>query len=89
MFVVEEGKAVQRKVNTGIEEGDRVQVLSGLHVGEKVIVKGHEKIKDGTAVRIPKAARRRAMIRRHPRAVHPALPRKERTSETVIIVVLD
>jgi membrane fusion protein (multidrug efflux system) len=57
VFVVEEGMAVQRKVNTGIEEGDRVQILSGLCAGEKAIVKGHEKIKDGAAVRVPESGK--------------------------------
>jgi len=52
-FVAAEGKAIQRKVQTGIEEGGRVQILSGLNPGEKVIVSGQEKLKDGAEIRLP------------------------------------
>lgn len=52
-FVAADGKAVQRKVQTGIEEGGRVQILSGLQPGEKVIVAGQEKLKDGAEIRLP------------------------------------
>ncbi len=54
-FVVIDGKAAQRKVQTGIEEGGRVQILSGLKLGEKVIVSGQEKLKDGVEIRLPGA----------------------------------
>jgi multidrug efflux pump subunit AcrA (membrane-fusion protein) len=54
-FVVEDGKAVQRKVTVGIEAGGKVQVLSGLRAGEKVVIQGHEKLKDGAEVRMPEA----------------------------------
>jgi len=57
LFVVEDGKALQRKVTTGIEEAGRVQILSGLKTGEKVIISGHEKLKDGAAVRLPEAGK--------------------------------
>jgi len=52
-FVVAAGKAAQRKVQTGIEEGGRIQILSGLKPGEKVIVSGQEKLKDGAEIRLP------------------------------------
>jgi multidrug efflux pump subunit AcrA (membrane-fusion protein) len=51
-FVVAEGKAAVRKVKTGIEQAGRVEVLTGLEPGEKVIVTGHEKLKDGMEVRV-------------------------------------
>jgi len=54
-FVAAAGKAAQRKVQTGIEEGGRVQILSGLNPGEKVIVAGQEKLKDGAEIRLPGA----------------------------------
>lgn len=53
VFIAEEGKAVQRKVTTGIEEKRRVQILSGVKEGEQVIVSGQEKLKDGAAIRLP------------------------------------
>jgi multidrug efflux pump subunit AcrA (membrane-fusion protein) len=52
-FVVADGKAAQRKVETGIEEGGRVQILSGLKPGDQVVVSGQEKLKDGAEVRLP------------------------------------
>jgi membrane fusion protein (multidrug efflux system) len=57
-YVIEEGKAVQRKVNTGIEEGGKVQIVSGLKPGEILVVAGNEKLKDGVAVRVPEKATR-------------------------------
>ncbi len=53
VFVAADGKARQREVQTGIEEKGRVQILSGLTPGEKVIVAGQEKLKDGAAIRLP------------------------------------
>ena len=51
-YVVADGKAAMRKVKTGIEQAGRVQVLSGLDGGEKVVVTGYEKLKDGMEVRV-------------------------------------
>ncbi|HRU07298.1 MAG TPA: efflux transporter periplasmic adaptor subunit, partial [Candidatus Brocadiia bacterium] len=50
VYVVEEGKAVARPIKTGIEQGGRVQALSGLKPGEKVVVTGGERLKDGVEV---------------------------------------
>jgi membrane fusion protein (multidrug efflux system) len=50
VFVTEDGKAIRRPVETGIEEGDRIEIIAGVRLGEKVIVAGNEKIKDGAAV---------------------------------------
>ena len=51
-FVVRDGKALMRKVTTGIEQGHRVQVLSGIQPGEAVVVAGNESLKDGMPVRL-------------------------------------
>jgi len=51
-YVVADGKAIQRKVKTGIEQAGRVQVLAGLEPGEKVVVTGQEKLKDGMEIRV-------------------------------------
>jgi membrane fusion protein (multidrug efflux system) len=50
IFVVEEGKAVRTPVETGIEEGNRIQIVTGIKPGDKVVVAGNEKLKDGAAV---------------------------------------
>ena len=51
-FVVADGKAAQRKVETGIEASGRIQILSGLNPGDQVVVSGQEKLKDGAEVRL-------------------------------------
>ena len=51
-FVVEDGKAVRRKLDTGLEVDGRVRILSGLKAGDKLIVAGHEKLKDGAMVKV-------------------------------------
>jgi len=53
VYVVVDGKAVQRKLKTGIEQAGRVEVISGLEAGAKVVVAGLEKLKDGVEVRVP------------------------------------
>lgn len=53
VYVVVEGKAVQRKVEIGIDQAGRVQVLAGLEPGEKAIVAGQETLRDGMEVRVP------------------------------------
>ncbi|MDZ7622206.1 MAG: efflux RND transporter periplasmic adaptor subunit [Candidatus Competibacteraceae bacterium] len=50
-FVVKDGKAERRKLETGIEVDGRVRVVSGLDAGDKLIVAGQEKLKDGAAVK--------------------------------------
>lgn len=52
VYVDQDGKAVQRKVTTGIEDRDRLQLLSGVKAGELVIVSGNEKLKDGRKIRL-------------------------------------
>ena len=57
VYVVVDGKAFQRKVKTGIEQAGRVQVVSGLEAGAKVVVAGLEQLKDGAEVRVTEAGR--------------------------------
>lgn len=51
-FVVQAGKAVARKVVTGIESGRMIEIVSGVKPGEQVVVAGNEKLKDGMAVKL-------------------------------------
>jgi RND family efflux transporter MFP subunit len=51
VFVVESDHIARlRLVRTGKSVGDQVEILSGLHVGERTIVEGREKISDGSRV---------------------------------------
>jgi HlyD family secretion protein len=55
VMVVEDGKAVQRPVETGIHEGNLVQITKGLNGNETVIVKGSYGLPDKTKVKIAEA----------------------------------
>jgi membrane fusion protein (multidrug efflux system) len=51
VFLVEDGKAVTRRIKTGGESGADVIVDSGLSGGEQVIVDGLQRVRPGSAVR--------------------------------------
>ena len=57
VFMVKDGKALRRKVKTGIEASDRIQLLEGIDSGDKVIVSGHKELKDGVDVRVSESAK--------------------------------
>lgn len=50
--VVKDGKAIERMVVVGLEDGPRVQVLEGLARGEKLVVQGQHLLRDGDPVRV-------------------------------------
>ncbi|HUN99121.1 MAG TPA: efflux transporter periplasmic adaptor subunit, partial [Bradyrhizobium sp.] len=50
VFVVEDGKAVVRRVKTGGEDGPNVIVTSGLKGGEQIIVQGLQSVHQGQPV---------------------------------------
>jgi HlyD family secretion protein len=55
IYVVENGKAVQRKVETGISDETRVEILSGVKAGDKVVTGPYRSLRDleaGEEVRI-------------------------------------
>jgi RND family efflux transporter MFP subunit len=53
VFVVgDEGKVKERRLRTGVRDGDRVEVLSGLSAGELVVTEGRHRLIDGDAVRV-------------------------------------
>jgi membrane fusion protein (multidrug efflux system) len=54
VFVVEDKKAVMRQVETGIEENTRIEVISGVSAGDKVVTEGYQKLKDGQSVAMTK-----------------------------------
>lgn len=72
VFVVEDGKAVARSVKTGIEADNRIQIVSGIQPGDKVIVAGNEKLKNGMAVNLA-ANEKSAMGKNKGMAEQPAL----------------
>ena len=54
-FIVQDGKAIRRKVETGVEVNGRTHILSGLETGDKLIVAGYERLKDGAPVQLPES----------------------------------
>lgn len=51
VWVISDGKAHRRNITMGTTSGDRIQVLSGLVIGDKVIVSGYQKVSEGTPVK--------------------------------------
>ena len=74
MVVGADGKAHQVSVETGIRQGDRVQITKGLSGGEKVITSGAYGLPDNTKVKI---APRRQLRRRTETARRKAGGRQE------------
>ncbi len=55
MVVAKDGTAHARAVETGIREGDHVQITKGLAAGETVVTTGAYGLPDGTAVKVEAA----------------------------------
>src|SRR4030042_688183 len=53
-FVVKEGVALRREVETGSRFDGKVEVVKGIQKGEKVVTVGHEQLSEGMKVRISK-----------------------------------
>ncbi len=54
VFVVTPDKTVsQRTVKTGVQDGDSMQILSGVKPGDTVVIDGADRLRDGADVEIP------------------------------------
>lgn len=51
VYVVEDGKAVQREVVLGEMVGDKVEILGGVSAGDEIITAGIMNVADGTEIR--------------------------------------
>jgi len=54
VYVVNQNKALQRKITIGRELGDNIEVLGGLQSGDQVVTTGQLNLTDGKAVQISK-----------------------------------
>jgi membrane fusion protein (multidrug efflux system) len=54
VYVVENGRASLRKIQTGTEMGSQIAVISGLKEGDQVVTSGQINLKDGSQVSISK-----------------------------------
>lgn len=57
VFVVENGAAKRIPVETGIRDGQKVEILSGLRPGQQVVTEGVVKVSDGQKVQVAGAGR--------------------------------
>jgi RND family efflux transporter MFP subunit len=54
VYTVVEGRAKARELETGISDGEVVEVVGGLKAGEQVVVTGQQNLRDGVPVFIPR-----------------------------------
>jgi RND family efflux transporter MFP subunit len=52
VFVTENETAVRRPVETGAEQEDVIEIRSGLEPGDRVLIQGHQQLKDGAKIRV-------------------------------------
>lgn len=52
VFITEEDKAVKKAVTLGIEEGDVVEVLTGVAAGDAVVIAGQGGLDDGQKIKV-------------------------------------
>ena len=52
VYVIKGQKACLRNIQIGLKQGNRVQVLSGLHEREQIVVKGQNRLKHGMLVEV-------------------------------------
>lgn len=52
LFVIEDGRAVRREVRIGGRQPGKVEIVSGLQIGDQVIVEGTQKVREGGEVRV-------------------------------------
>lgn len=53
VFVVDdEGKASRRSVRTGLASGERIEVIGAVDAGDRVVVRGNERLRDGQQVTV-------------------------------------
>jgi len=50
VFVEKDGLAESRVISIGVIEADRVQITSGLNIGDHLIVRGQTEVEDGMKV---------------------------------------
>ncbi|HKL03296.1 MAG TPA: hypothetical protein VJ911_06450, partial [Cryomorphaceae bacterium] len=51
-IVKDDSLAKQSELKLGIEQGDRVEVLSGLQPGDQIVITGQRSLSDSTKVRV-------------------------------------
>ena len=52
VFIASGNKAVKKEVKTGSNFGNKVEIISGIKAGDKLITDGNKNIADGTFIRV-------------------------------------
>ena len=52
VFIVEKGAAVEREIETGIENRNQIEVMNGLEENERLVVEGFETLRNRSKVKI-------------------------------------
>ena len=55
VFVVDEGRALEREVKLGSRAPGRVEIVTGLEAGEEIVTQGVQRLRDGLPVRMANA----------------------------------
>ena len=56
VFVIRDGKAETRNVMLGVSTGGRIEVVTGLKVGDIAVVRGNERLHSGASVKVVKGS---------------------------------
>lgn len=51
-YIIENNKAVSKNIKIGIHDGPFFEVLSGLKAGDKIVIMGQQKLRDGAVVSV-------------------------------------
>ena len=54
VFVVDKGAAFEKVITTGLENSDQVEVVEGLSVDDRLVVKGYETLRNRSKVKVVK-----------------------------------
>ncbi len=57
-FIVIDGKAKEKAINTGLESDGWIEIITGVSAGDKIVVEGQQQLKTGTAVKIQGAEKK-------------------------------
>jgi len=52
VFLLADGKVMRKTVSLGQREFGMVEIVNGLNVGDQVVVKGTQKVRDGSEVKV-------------------------------------
>ncbi|MBA2302222.1 MAG: efflux RND transporter periplasmic adaptor subunit [Acidobacteria bacterium] len=52
LFVVQDDRVERRAIRAGPEDGDQIEIVSGISVGERVVIEGPATLRDGDRVKI-------------------------------------